>query len=115
MNKLTYLAVPYTWNPNKSFEIANKVAAKLMDEGKNIISPISHSHPIADYLNPELRINQEFWMNQDLPILSKCDELLVIVIGDNGIDLINNSKGCQSEIKESERLNKPINYYQYHE
>ena len=115
MNKIIYLAIPYTWNPEKSFEIANKVAAKLMNEGNVIFSPISHSHPIADYLDPELKTSQEFWMRQDLPIISKCDELLLIVIEENGIQLINESKGCQSEIKKIKELNKPINYYQYYE
>lgn len=115
MSKITYLSIPYTFNPEKSFEIANIVAARLMSKGYIIFSPISHSHPIADYLDTELRTSQEFWMKQDIPLVSKCDEMIIVVIGDNGYSLIENSKGCQSEIKEAKRLEMPIKLYIYEE
>lgn len=114
MKNLTYLAIPYTFNPEYSFEIVNKVAAKLMNQGKIIFSPVSHSHPISNYLDERLRTSQEFWMNQDLPILSKCDEMYIIVIGKEGRKLIDNSKGCVSELEKAKELGINVTYY-YHE
>lgn len=113
MNKLIYLAIPYTYNPDESFDIANEVAAILMTDGDIVFSPVSHSHKIADYLPEKMRFSQTFWMNQDLPILNKCDELYLVKIGKNGNKLINESKGCQSEIKCAIENNIPIKYFQY--
>jgi nucleoside 2-deoxyribosyltransferase len=111
LSKIIYLAIPYTWDPAKSFEIANKVSALLMQQGYTVFSPISHSHPIADFLPENLRLDQQFWMYQDLPILSFCDEVWMVIIGDEGLELIANSRGCQSEIREAKLKNKPIKYY----
>ena len=110
---ISYLAIPYTWNPAKSFEIANKVAAKLMQEGKVIFSPISHSHVVTDHMDEQFRTSQSFWMAQDLPLLSVCDELIMIVVGKDGMDLIMTSKGCVSEMKEALDRNMKISYYEY--
>ena len=60
-DKLVYLALPFTAHPEKSFEIANKVAAKLMEQGVIVFSPISHSYPIAlEMSNKELMTSFEF-------------------------------------------------------
>jgi nucleoside 2-deoxyribosyltransferase len=113
--KKIYLAIPYTWNPAKSFEIANKVSAKLMSEGHIVFSPISHSHGIADHLPDELRTNSKWWMSQDLPLVEWADELHVVVIGEYGNELIDNSKGVQMEISHAVKFNKPVNIYEYHD
>jgi len=113
MNKI-YLAIPYTFNAEMSYRIANKVAADLMSKGNAVFSPISHSHVIADHLDPSLRFSQEFWMAQDLPLIDWCDEVHVIVIGEFGDELIEKSKGCQSELKKARELNKPIKTYEYY-
>jgi hypothetical protein len=114
MNKeLIYLAIPYTWNPEKSFEIATKVAAQLMEEGKVVFSPVTHSHPISQYIDDNFRLDHDFWMSMDLPILKKCDLLCVIVISDDGFDLIENSRGCKREIDEAGSLGLEINYFIY--
>lgn len=110
--KLTYLAIPYTWNPNKSFDIANKMASILMQGGKAVFSPISHAHPIADHMGEELRTSQEFWMKQDSLILSRCDEMIVVVIN-NDMSLIENSKGVQEELSIAKELNIPVKYIYY--
>jgi hypothetical protein len=110
-NRLTYLAIPYTWNPDKSFEIVNRVAAEMMTMGFNIFSPISHSHPIAKHLSPEQLTDHDFWMNQDLPILSKCDQMIVVIIGENGVNLIKESKGCTREVNEATSRGISVGYY----
>lgn len=114
-NRLIYLAIPYTWNPQKSFEIANRVAADLMEQGYIVFSPISHSHPIADWMTDDKRLSQDFWMYQDLPILDVCQELKLIVVGENGMELIQNSQGCQKEYRRAEANKQPITYYYYAE
>jgi len=108
-----YLAIPYTFNSELSYKIANEVAAKLMGEGNVVFSPISHSHVIADYMDESLRYSQEFWMAQDLPFIAWCDKIVCIVIGEFGYELIENSKGVQRELKEANQLNKELEFYYY--
>ena len=126
LNKIIYLAIPYTFNPELSFQIANEVAAELMEMGHMVFSPISHSSPISKYLSEDKKIDHEFWMHQDLPILSRCDELYIVVIGndfnqddvfeshyDYGHKLIAESKGCTTEKQMADALGMPIKYYYY--
>lgn len=107
--ELVYLAIPYTWNPDVSFEIVNEVASKLMIQGYVVFSPISQSHVIANHIE-EHRLSQEFWQYQDLNLLPKFDKLIVIQIGEQGVELIKNSKGCQSEIRTAMKNNIKIEY-----
>jgi nucleoside 2-deoxyribosyltransferase len=113
MEEIIYLAIPYTFNPYKSFRIANEVAAKLMQKGKVVFSPISHSHVIADHLPEETRLSQSFWMHQDIPLLKACDKVLVVIIGKDGYDLIENSKGCQNELAIAKEYELEIEFYHY--
>jgi hypothetical protein len=112
---MIYLAIPYTFNAERSFKIANKVAARLMNEGGIVFSPITHSHPIADELDESLRYSQEFWLKQDLAFLRMCDRVALVKIGENGADLIANSKGVQTELKVAYELGLPIHYIEYNE
>jgi nucleoside 2-deoxyribosyltransferase len=110
MSKKIYLACPYTFNPELSFGIANKHAAQLMNEGHIVFSPISHSHPIADALDEHLRLDHEFWMKQDIPFVDWVDEVHVVVIGEEGMDLIKRSKGVSRELEYAQIRNKSIVY-----
>lgn len=113
MSKLIYLAIPYSGLSELSFAIANEVTAELIMKGKVVFSPISMSHLISDYLPKEQRNSSEFWLNADLPILRRCDELLVVKIGNKGQELIDKSVGCQAEIQCAKENNIPVNYYEY--
>lgn len=108
-----YIAIPYTFNPSLSFEIANKVSAEFMKNGHVVFSPISHSHPIADYLPQELRTDSNWWMNQDIPFVEWADEIILVCIGEMGHELIERSKGVQMEITRAKELNKKLNIYEY--
>ena len=111
MNKITYLAIPYTFEPELSFSIVNKMAAKYMQEGKIVFSPISHSHPIAlEMEDDNIQLDHDFWMKQDGEILKRCDELIILIVGDDGIELIENSRGVQAEIRIAEENEIPIKY-----
>ena len=110
---MIYLAIPYTFNPELSFKIANRAAADLMTEGEVVYSPISMGHVVADYLDDDLRLDHEFWMKQCLPMLEKCDELRIVKIDATDrywMALVEESKGCVAEIEKAKELGIPITY-----
>lgn len=77
-----YLAGPYS-HPDptvrqRRFEQLNRYAARLMEAGIPMFSPISHSHPIADHMVEDR--GHDFWMAMDLPILRHAAGLLVLTL-----------------------------------
>ena len=76
---IVYLACPYAHAEREimkyRYDTANRAAAKLMDAGIVVFSPLSHSVPIAEILGDR---PHEFWMKMDLPLLHLCDEILVL-------------------------------------
>jgi nucleoside 2-deoxyribosyltransferase len=110
-----YLAIPYTYNPEESFRVANRVAATLMQTGHVVFSPISHSHPVADFLPEALRTDADWWMAQDLPFVEWADEVWVVQIGEKGMELIETSKGVQMEIIHATQHGKPVNIIEYYD
>ena len=61
-----YLACPYSHNPMRGFVESSKAAARLMDAGNIVFSPISHSHPVAVHGKLDA-MDQAFCLRQDLP------------------------------------------------
>jgi hypothetical protein len=112
---IIYLAIPYSFSPMLSFNIANKISAKLIEDGHVVFSPISHSHPIADFMSEEKRLDHELWMKQDLPFVKLADELHVVCIGEFGHQLIEDSRGVQKEINYAKELNKQIKIIEHYE
>jgi hypothetical protein len=110
-----YLAIPYTFNPKISHKIANKVASDLMKRGYVVFSPISHSHHISDTLPDLIRTDSDWWMAQDLPFVEWADKLIVVVIGENGHELIEKSKGVQMELLHAKKHNKIIDIIEYND
>lgn len=100
-----YLAIPYTWNPIKSFEIANLVAGELMRAGDVVFSPISQSHPIA--MASDMPGDWEFWKKQDIPMIDWCDVMVVVHIGG---EAHRTSVGVQAEIKYAQSKGKGISF-----
>ena len=81
--KLTYLAVPYT-HPSKlvrrvRFEEVNKLAAKLINQGYYVFSPITQGHAMA-MQNPELRTDWEFWKDFNDYMLFQCGTMIVFTL-----------------------------------
>lgn len=95
----------------ESFRIANEVSARLMNDGHIVFSPISHSHPIAIAHN--LPTDWEFWKKFDESFIEWCDELWVVIIGENGEELANKSKGVTAERQIAIQNGKPINTIDY--
>ena len=109
-----YLAIPYSFNPELSFKIANKVTARLMEAGHVVFSPISHSHSIQQFLPVECHTH-DFWMEQDLPLVEWADELYMVIIGEEGDRLCANSKGVQMELTHARKFNKKVTIYDYYD
>ena len=105
--KLYYLAVPYT-SPKKEivlerFHSVNIATGKLLNEGKFVFSPISMSHPVAE--DASLPTSWEYWLFYDELLLSRCDELIVLML-----DGWKESVGVTAEIEIAKRLGKPISF-----
>ena len=103
---LIYLACPYS-HPNRiirrqRFREVSRAAAQFMKEGHFIFSPISHTHPIAEYGLP---LGWEFWKEYDEAMLKVCKELWVLMLPG-----WNESRGVTAEIKIAEELRLQILY-----
>lgn len=100
-----YLACPYT-HPDEAvrgirFRAASDAAAKLMENGRLVFSPITHGHAIGEHAP------WEAWMALDLAILDspRCEGVIVLTIV--GWD---KSAGVQAEIAAAKALGKPVLY-----
>lgn len=103
---LIYLATPYShpcpvirW---VRFETVNRIAADMMLRGLFVYSPISHSHPIAQYGLPK---DWEYWNKIDTFFLSICKKMIVVMA-----DGWKESVGLKSEIQIAERIGIEIEY-----
>jgi len=79
---LIYLASPYS-HPDPQmrhhrFVQVCRAAARLMQAGHIVFSPIAHSHSIAEY--EELPGNWEFWQEFCLATLGRCDQLWILCL-----------------------------------
>lgn len=111
MNKpFIYLAVPYSHsNPAVRafrFEMVNFVAGKMMAAGELVLSPISHTHPIA--LEVDLPVSYEYWKKNCEAWMSVCRKLVVL-----RLDGWDTSVGVTAEIKLAEELGIEIEYVDY--
>lgn len=108
---ISYLAAPYT-HPDAAarqarFEAANRAAAILMRRGELVLSPLSHSHPIA--LCGGLPTGWEFWQNLDRACISACARMRVLCI-----DGWLTSTGIGAELEIATELGKPISLIDAH-
>lgn len=103
MNKLVYLAGPYSYNPQAAFEKHLLYTAKLMIAGFQVFSPIAHNHQLA--VDHGLPTDHEFWQAHNKIVLLRCDE--VFVMTEPGWQ---NSKGTQFEINLARDSLIPVRY-----
>jgi hypothetical protein len=102
---LTYLATPYSKYVDgieAAFQDASWLAARLLQEGLQVFSPIAHTHPLAEYgqLDP---LDLSIWLPLDDAFLKVCDTLFVARLDGWSI-----SKGVAHEIEFFQRARKPI-------
>ena len=105
--KQIYLAIPYTGIEEESYQLANKVTVKLLMQGYNVFSPITHSHVLAK--EHGLKGTWDFWQNIDYQFIDWCDEIWV-VIPNKDLDLVLKSTGVMAEIKYGKEKNKPVKF-----
>lgn len=105
---LWYMASPYSHTEQavmaSRFEAAAEAAAELMRAGWILFSPITHTHPIAQYDLPK---GWEYWQKYDEVMISKCDGLIVLQLP--GWDT---SRGVQAEILIAARLGLPAIFWE---
>lgn len=105
---LWYVATPYTnfsAGRTAAFIMACRVTAELARAGLEVYSPIAHSHPVAVHGGLDA-VDHEFWVRFDKPMVDRCDGLIVVTMEDWA-----RSRGVTHEIREFERVGKPVNYW----
>jgi nucleoside 2-deoxyribosyltransferase len=85
------------------FEKVSEVAAKLFNSGFWVFSPISMSHPIAQYMKGHDTF--EVWEAFDYFMLSQCDMMFVLCVDGWKI-----SNGLQKEITFARQNGIPVIY-----
>ena len=103
--KFVYLCVPYS-HPDPEIRssravLADKAAARIMEQGYVVFSPISHSHRIAHHLNNHN--DGRFWLEQDMPFLNMADIVAVLKIPG-----WRESKGIQIELDIADKQGKEV-------
>jgi hypothetical protein len=111
---LIYLASPYSEGGadmtlrHFRWLTTARIAARLMAEGKNVFSPIVHSHFIATEYTQMTgkQINDASrWQYLNAAMLDQANSIYVLTL--DGWD---RSSGVQHEIDYAKRCNKPIQY-----
>lgn len=101
-----YLATPYSKWPHgldDAARVAEKLAARLLEERFPIFSPIAHSHSIAQHVVAAEKRDFDFWLGADKPLVDAAIGLLIA-------DLTGwrESRGVVQEIKWGREQKKPI-------
>ena len=102
---MIYLASPFA-HPDPAvrqyrYKRACRATAKLMAAGIAVFSPLCNSFPAVELGGLEL--DHDGFMAVDLPILCRCDEVLIL-----GLDGWSDSRGVRHEMFEALAHSKPI-------
>lgn len=105
---MIYIASPYA-HPDpevmaQRFHAVCAETAAIMRTGQVPYSPIAHNHYLA--CNFSLPRGWDFWQRFDLEILSRCDEVWVLML-DGWLE----SKGVTAEIEAAETFGIPVLYF----
>lgn len=112
MNRLTefsliYLATPYSRYPagiDAAFRDAAALAARLLQNGIKVYSPIAHTHPLAIYGNID-PLDHAIWLPFDEAMMTASSALLVAQMRTWEV-----SRGIAHEIEFFAREEKPVFY-----
>jgi len=103
---MIYICSPYSHaDPavrEARFQAACRATAALIRQGKIVLSPVVHSHPLCRFGLPG---DWEAWQCQDLACLERCNEVLVLKL-----DGWQQSRGVQAEIAMARALGKPVSF-----
>jgi Domain of unknown function (DUF1937) len=82
---IIYLACPYTHEDpalrDARFHQATRAAARLIEKGEIVYSPITMTHPIDLVLAAESgTLGSDYWVAFDEAFMAFCDEVVVLMI-----------------------------------
>ena len=72
MNKLWYLAHPYTGDVEGNMKDCIDKQTKLIEKGIFCINPLTHSHYTHEYKNQPY----EYWLELDFILIRKCNGII---------------------------------------
>ena len=99
MNKLLYVAGPYSGNINKNIARAEEVSIGLIRNGFHVYTPHKNMAGYEQYEGDG--VDYETWLNMDLDILSRCDAMFVMLNSDK-------SPGVQRELAFARKKAIPV-------
>jgi len=109
---VVYMAMPYSVGNADPvvracrYNFSCDLAAKLLETGFYVFSPITHSHPISQCMNNSK--HHDFWLKQDEVYMDMCETVFIY----SGLDEIwRNSDGIDYEIDYMRKSNKPIRLF----
>lgn len=105
--KLCYLATPYSkYEPgiHMAFVEASIFAARLMQHGVKVYSPIAHTHPLAIYGNID-PLDHSIWLPFDEAMMEASEALIVAEM-----DGWQESRGMAYEIAFFRARKKPVEF-----
>lgn len=110
MKTFAYLATVYSKWPDgieDAFKTAARCAARLLERGHAVYSPIAHTHPLAIYgaIDP---MRHDIWLPADEPFMEAARECWVVLMPG-----WRESKGITHEIEWFLAHNKPVKYLSY--
>ena len=109
---MIYLATAYSHSDpavmEQRFDLACRIAGRLMARGEIVFSPIAHTHPIA--VRCELPRGWQFWHQYDREMISRASRVLVVKN-----DGWQTSIGVAEEIKIAKSLGIPVEYMEVSE
>ena len=107
--KKIYLAIPYSRMEESSYKQATETTARLIEanNGLNIFSPITHSHPLTKVEGVTIPGDWAYWEQIDYQYIDWADEVWVI-IPKEGMIPVDNSTGVQAEIKYARNQGKKV-------
>lgn len=105
--EIVYVACPYS-DPDSAvqerrFQQVNEFCAGLCRDGLVVFSPISHTHPIAQYGLPK---DWDFWQRFDRAYLAVCSRMIVYCLPG-----WRESKGVQEEIAVMKEMGKLVELF----
>jgi Domain of unknown function (DUF1937) len=107
---IVYLGAPYTHLRQDirlaRFESVTRAAAKLIETGRIVYSPLTMTHPIDLVLaNEGDTLGSDYWVRFDEAFMAFCSEMIVLRL--SGWEL---SSGVAREIRYFKDKGRPISY-----
>jgi hypothetical protein len=109
-----YLAIPYSGMEKSSYEQANLATVLLLNQGYNVFSPITHSHPLTLLNKYEVPHTWDYWQNIDYQFIDWADEVWVLIPNEGSSKVIS-STGVNAEVAYARDHGMPVKYFQVKE